>query len=796
MPLDFQEDAWHAYAEGDSGLIQVPTGAGKTYAATLPALAEIAGMEKSALGLLYITPLRAVARDVERTLRDAAQGMGLDLRIETRTGDTPASVRRRQRIALPQVLITTPESLSLLLSYPGASGRFLSLRCVVVDEWHELLGTKRGSQTELCLARLRRLCPRVRIWGLSATLSNVEEAAAACVGVGNESRLVRSAIGRPVRLRTLLPRAGPEDGTRLSAKAIPWAGHLGLGMLPRLLEELATERSTLIFTNTRSQAERWFGALQEARPEMFDRIALHHGSIDRAEREAVERGIKDRSLRWVVATSALDLGVDFGPVEQVVQIGSIRGVGRLMQRAGRSAHRPGETCEILFVPTHALQLVEAAAARSALASDHVEPCTPLSRPLDVLAQHLMTLACGDGFDSEDIETEVRSAYGYRSLTGQELKWVLEFLERGGDTLRTYPRYHRIVRRNGQFVVREQDTAKLHRLSIGTIVSNSTVALRYGNGQPVGFVEEKFLARLRKGDAFTFGGKRLALVSLRGSRAIVRKAQGLRDAVAAVWVGTGLPTSEGLSAAVRRALGKIAGPEGPALARLWDEQNRLSSVPEGNEILLETLDIRQGAHLFLYPFESVMVHEGIGALLASRLMALRKATIEVLCNDHGLLLRGPRGYPFADLFSMDLLCVEGLDTLIGETINLGGMVERQFREIAQIAGLVFPGYPGASLSSSQIRTSAGLLYKVFAKHDPANLLLLQARREVLEGQLELQRLGRTLRRLSGLRPRVNRLQRPGPLAFPLLIESVASRFSNQSLRERIEELKKQWSGDAA
>jgi ATP-dependent helicase Lhr and Lhr-like helicase len=377
-PFAFQEEAWSAFARGESGLINVPTGAGKTYAAYLGALAEVIEEARSGpvegLRIVFITPLRAVSRDIQLALKDPVEALGLArrIRVESRTGDTSSSVRARQKQQLPAVLITTPESLSLLLSLERSAELFAGLRGVIADEWHELLASKRGTQTELALARLRRLAPQMRTWALSATLANLDEAAMAAVGCAGEvpelpkhgrgprePRTIRAEIRRPIRIETLIPK----DPARL-----PWAGHLGLRMLPELLAALDPTRSTLIFTNTRSQAEIWYQAIRFSKPEWAEVLALHHGSIDRAERERVERGLKSGSLRLVVCTSSLDLGVDFAPVEAVVQVGSPKGVARLMQRAGRAGHRPGAECRIICVPTHAMELVEVASVRHAIAS--------------------------------------------------------------------------------------------------------------------------------------------------------------------------------------------------------------------------------------------------------------------------------------------------------------------------------------------------------------------------------------------------------------------------------------------
>lgn len=527
QPWPFQAEAWQAFVDGESGLIQVPTGAGKTYAAYGGPLAslidESRGQPIDGLRVLYITPLRAVSRDIELALKLPVLEMGLPISVESRTGDTSSAVRARQKTRLPNVLITTPESLTLLLARDEAARDFASLTSVIVDEWHELLATKRGTQVELALARLRRLSPRVRTWALSATLPNADEAAEAVVGSphGNGStaprpRIVRGEMARPVIIDAVLPR---------DPRKLPWAGHLGLSMLLEVADSLNPAEPTLLFTNTRSQAERWFNALLIVRPEWTEIAALHHGSLDRDERERVEAGLKDGSIRIVVATSSLDLGVDFGPVERVFQIGSPKGVARLIQRAGRSAHRPRATARITCVPAHALEMLEITAARDALARGDIEPRTPPPKPLDVLVQHLVTCALGGGFTEEELFQEIRTAYSYRDLTREEFSWALELVKHGGKALAAYPDFQRVVLREGRYRVPTPRLALLHRMNVGTITADATVDIRYVGGRSLGRIEENFVSFLRVGQSFMFAGKLLTFVEFRDDAALVRPGSG-------------------------------------------------------------------------------------------------------------------------------------------------------------------------------------------------------------------------------------------------------------------------------
>ena len=710
-PLPFQEEAWAAYAAGRSGLVHVLTGAGKTYAGTLGALREIA---ETGGTLLYISPLRAMARDIELALRAPVTELGLSLTVESRTGDTSSATRARQKKRLPSVLVTTPESLSLLLTEADAPRRFATVRAVVVDEWHELLDSKRGTQVELALARLRSFSPRLRTWALTATLGNVEEAAYAAAG--RDAVIVRAAIARPVVIDTLLPT---ED--------LPWGGHMGLQMCQALLDSLDPDQSTLIFCNTRAQSERWYQELCAARPGWA--LGLHHGSIDREERERVESGLKDGTTRIVVCTASLDLGVDLAPVERVVQIGSPKGIARLLQRAGRSGHRPGATCRVTCVPTHALQLVEIAAVREAMAKGEIEPRRPLSRPLDVLAQHLVSCALGGGFDEEALYAEVRTAWSYRDLTRQEFAWALALVRDGGHTLRAYPEFRKVVAEEGRYGVPDASIARLHRASIGTITGESTVQLRYVGGGfgggTIGTIDEGFVSRLRPGENFVFAGRALQFVSMRDMVAYARKAKKITTNTPH-WPGTKLPISGSLGFAVRRTLqvardGRFESREMEAARTLLSQQERL---PAQDAVLAETCTTGEGHHLFLFPFEGRRVHEGLAALLAMRIGRRDPGTFQIAVNDYGIefLSAAPRDWPLdASLFE-----AEGLVDDILASVNMSELARRRFREIARVAGLVRTGLPGARRAVRQVQASSSLLYDVFVRYDPENLLLVQAR----------------------------------------------------------------------
>ena len=801
-PMPFQRQAWNAYLAGGSGLIQVPTGSGKTYAAVMGPIAELLAAPGPGLRLLYLTPLRALSRDLALAIQAPIEAMGWPLRLGIRNGDTSSYERGKQLRTPPQILITTPESLSLLLANPKATELVAALQAVVLDEWHELMGSKRGSQTELCLSWLRQQRPGLRTWAISATIGNLKEAASAALGVGSgETQIITANVSRPTAIRSLLPE---------SIDGFPWAGHLGLRMYEELVADLNPAVSTLLFTNTRNQAERWHQCLRYACPEMEGALALHHSAIDRAEREAIEAGVKSGALRWVVATSSLDLGVDFQPVERVVQIGSAKNLARLLQRAGRSAHSPGGTSQVLLMPTHALELLELSALRRGLAAGLVEERHPPDAPLDVLLQHLTSLACGPGFEPAQQLVAVRTAWSYRQLSDDDWQWCLRFLEQGGDCLGAYPRYRKLEREpltpgtNEPFLyrVKEKTIARLHRLNIGTITADRAVTVRFVRGAVLGHVEEAFIGRLKAGDVFFFAGRQLEFVRLREMTAQV-KATTKKSSTVPAWSGGQLALSDLLSqhlrAEVDRCARALAGeasldsPELQALEPLLQRQAQLSRLPKQDDLLVEVCRSREGSHLYAYPFEGRFVHEGLGFLWAWRLAHQQPSTITVSVNDYGFELLAPKGYPFEELFDLHgdaLLDSTNLEADLQQAINLSELCRRRFRAIAQISGLVLNGYPGQARSGGQLQISAALLFDVFSQHEPQNRLVAQARSEVLSEQLDLPRITGALQRLQRCTLQLECTPRPGPLAFPLLAERLNNRMSNESLLQRLERLRQE------
>ena len=805
VPFGFQREAWEAYLSGRSGLVHAPTGTGKTYAVWLGPLLEAVGKGEvvaeggeaergrggdgfEPLRVLWITPLRALASDMLLGLTEAVRGLKVNWSVELRTGDTGSAQRARQRNRLPSALITTPESLALMLSYPDMAGRLAGLRCVVVDEWHDLMGTKRGVQTELGLARLRAMNPGLRTWGLSATLGNLEQASAVLHGAGARA-------ARPVMVRGVMPKAIavetliPEDIERF-----PWAGHLGLRLLPRVVERIEAAACSLVFTNTRSQTEIWFQAIQKARPDWLGRIALHHGSLDRELRGMVEGGLKSGAMKAVVCTSSLDLGVDFPPVDQVIQVGSPKGVARLLQRAGRSGHQPGRESRVVCVPTNAMELVEFSAARGAIEGLAMESRWPARLALDVLVQHLVGLGCGagaEGFDAAAVREEVHGTHAFAEMTDEMWGWCVDFCVRGGQALRAYPQYGRLVETaegSGRYRVASAAAAKMHRLNVGTITSDTSMVVKFRSGQTLGHIEEGFIAAMHAGETFTFAGRMLKLLRVRGMTAVVEPATRKSGRVPS-WQGGRMPLSAELSAALRgrisgAARGAFEGPEMRAAEALLRVQGEWSHLPGEGELLVEFTRTREGDHLFVYPFEGRLVHEGLAALLAFRLASLEPRSFSMSCSDHGLHLSSPAAMAFGAEALGAALSAERLTEDLVRALNAAELARRQFREIARVAGLIIPGFPGQPKSTRHVQASADLFYDVLSEFDPGNLLLDQARREVLEKQLELTRMRVALERMAGLKMVVRRTERLTPFAFPLWADSLREQLSTEAWTDRV------------
>ncbi|MFO1217322.1 MAG: ligase-associated DNA damage response DEXH box helicase [Burkholderiaceae bacterium] len=780
-PFAFQREVWAAMARGESGLLHATTGSGKTYAVWMGVL-DRAAAARAGLQAIWLTPMRALAADTARALELPLAERAPHWTVGLRTGDTPTAERARQDKLLPTALVTTPESLTLLLTRPDARERLGGVHTVIVDEWHEMIGNKRGVQVQLALARLKRWNPALMVWGLSATLGNLDEAMHALLR-GADGALVRGRIDKQLVIDTLLPH---EPG-RFS-----WGGHLGAQMEQPVVAEIERSGTTLVFTNVRSQAETWYQMLLRARPEWAGQIALHHGSLDRATRDWVEAGLKAGTLKAVVATSSLDLGVDFLPVERVLQIGSAKGVARLLQRAGRSGHQPGRASRVTLVPTNTLELVEAVAVRRAALVQRVEQRFAPDKPLDVLVQHLVSMALGGGFMADELFAEVRSAWSYRALTREEFDWALDFVTRGGSSLTAYPQYHRVVQGDdGSWRVTDRGIALRHRLQVGTIVSESSMLVKWVSGGTLGQIEESFIARLKKGDHFVFAGRVLEYVRTHEMVAQVRKAT-KKSGIVPAWAGGKMPLSSELADATLDVLhgarqGDWLDPELQAARPMLEAQQRLSRLPTPGTLLVEQFRSREGHHAFVYPFAGRYVHLGLASLLAWRLSREAPNTFSLSVNDYGFELLAAEALDLAPLVSGHVLGDDSLLDDVLASLNSGELAQRRFREIARVAGLVFTGYPGAPKSTRQLQASSSLFYEVFRKYDPANRLLGQADAEVLAQELDIRRLAASLKRMRGQRIELAALRAPSPFALALMVERFREQLSTEKLADRLQRM---------
>ena len=788
-PQPFQREVWRAASEGYDGLLQAPTGSGKTYAAMGHVFAHAVheGKRRAGVKLIWVAPLRALSADIADAAREMAKGLGLDWVVGTRTGDTSAKDKAKQRTALPDVLITTPESLHILIAQKGGAQRLASAAMVVVDEWHELLGSKRGVQVELAVSWIRHCAmqrgKRVPVWGVSATLAQPQEALEALVG-HCDGTFVRSDITKEIHITSTMPQAFAR---------LPWAGHIGLQLLDEVAAVVEAHRSTLIFTNTRRQAEVWYQALLDHKPEWAGLLAMHHGSISRELRTWVEDALHDGQVRAVVCTASLDLGVDFRPVDSVVQIGGPKGVSRMIQRAGRCGHRPGESSTAHFVPTHGLELLEAVALREAIAHGEIEPKNPLMLPWDVLVQWLCTLAVGDGFEPDEVVKVLQGTFAFREMEPEDWQQCLDLISTGGPSLRAYTEHRRVdVDEEGRWVMRDRTKARRHRMSMGAIVSATMVSVQLKGQGLLGHVEETFVASLKEGDSFVFAGHTVALVSFQGLVAKVRRSKS-STARTPAWMGGRMSLSSELSHRLRWAWDRMAGdehvwePELQRLSPMVQIQAERSHIPRAHQLLVETFQDDDGHHLFMYPFEGRKVHEALAMLLAYRLSLISPQTFNWACNDDGLELLSDQPIDWAQIVDANLLAPSHLMDDLSAGFNASELVRRKFRDVATIAGLVFRGFPGAVVKERHLLTSTNLLLQVFQDHDPDNLLLRQAQDEMLADQLEFGRLLLWLQSMPNREVVHCTLDKPSPLAFPLFVDRLRERLSSETLESRLKRM---------
>ncbi len=779
---------------GRHALLIAPTGGGKTLAGFLPSLIELAERPLAngprGIHTLYISPLKALAVDVERNLMTPILEMGLDIVAESRTGDTGVSRKQRQKLRPPDMLLTTPEQLALLLAWEGARGLFEDLRCVILDEIHTLWPTKRGDLLALDLARLQQLAPNMRRVGLSATVDDpdlirdwlspslitpAKAGAQAEWADGVEGRLgprLRGDARFDVDLVLGPPGPAPQVDTLISQGRVPWAGHTAEHAMEEVYEIIKRHRTTLIFVNTRFQAEYAFQELWKLNDDDLP-IALHHGSLSAEQRRRVEAAMARGELKAVVCTSTLDLGIDWGDVDLVIQLAAPKGAARMVQRIGRANHRLDEPSKALFVPANRFEMLECQAAIEAIAENALDSEQPRVGALDVLAQHVMGCACSEPFDLVALYDEVRTAGPYRALSWEDYEEVVDFVSTGGYALKTYDRFRRIVKdADGLWRARNADTVRRHRMNVGAIVAPATlnvrIAMRGGRGgRKIGEVEEGYLEVLDPGDTFVFAGMTWKLVGVTGTDVLVSPAPDTNARMPS-WGGSKFAISTFLAAKVRRMMSdESAWSVLPDDVREWLEAQRDRSViPAPDEMLLETFPHGKRFFMVVYPFDGRHAHTTLAMLLTRRLDRLGIGPLGFVCNDYAVAiwaLKPMDRVDLADLFAEDMLG-DDLEAWMDESF----MMKRSFKGCALISGLIERRMPGAEKSGRQVTFSTDLIYDVLRRHQPDHLLLKCARADAASMTIDVSRVGRLLARVKG-HIRHAALERLSPFAVPMFME---------------------------
>ena len=787
-PFNFQTEAWEAYLSGQNGLVNAPTGSGKTLSLIVPILLESYRDEESTAGklqALWIAPIRALTKEIKLATERAIEGLGLDWRVGIRSGDTSTLDRKKQKENPPEILIITPESIHVLMCSSGYVEMFKDLKAVIVDEWHELVGSKRGVQVELALSRFKTIAPGLKIWGISATIANLQEAADVLFGRQADEgyAIIKSDVEKRIAVESIIPK---------EIERYPWAGHLGIRLLDQVLPIIHKSKTTLIFTNTRAMCEIWYQKILDVEPDLAGIIAMHHGSISRELRDWVEDALHDERLKAVVCTSSLDLGVDFRPVESIVQVGSPKGVSRFIQRAGRSGHQPGAISKIYFVPTHTLELVEGAALRTAIAEGVQEPRLPYIRSFDVLIQYLMTLAVSEGFLAEDIYPEIKSTHCYSSVSEEEWQWILDFLVTGGNSLEAYDEYQRVANYKGRYIAANKGVASRHRLSIGTIVGSQSISLKYLSGKKIGSVEEWFVAQINPGEVFWFAGRPLELVKIKEMTAFVKKTKKKSTRIPS-WMGGRMPLSSMLAKLLRRKMynyaeGIIDEMELEVIAPLFERQREVSHLPKDDEFLIEYFETSEGYHLCMFPFEGRFVHEGMAALLAMRIAKQIPISFSIAMNDYGFELLSDKEIDLDEHITAALFDAKNLFQDIQMSMNAIEMARRKFRDIAKISGLIFQGYPGQAKKERHLQSSSSLLFDVFREYDSDNLLYMQTYDEVLTFQLEEARLRSALQTIQSQTLILSRPVTYTPYSFPIIVDRLSrEKLSSESIEDRVKKM---------
>lgn len=782
-------------------MLIAPTGGGKTLAGFLPSLADLSDRTKAnenRLHTLYISPLKALAVDIARNVETPVREMGLDINIETRTGDTPAARRRRQKYLPPDILMTTPESLSILIASPDAREYFKGLKRVILDELHALIPNKRGHLLSLALARLRALAPEVRMAGLSATAPDakplIDYLTPQNVKGVKSAKLIRGKSG--VR---------PQIDVMMSEERIPWAGHTGRHAFMEVYEHIRRSNLTLVFVNTRSQAEITFASLWKLNDDNLP-IALHHGSLEVDRRRKVEAAMARGELRAVVCTSTLDLGIDWGDVDLVIQMGAPKGASRLTQRIGRANHRMNEPSRAILAPANRMEVLECIAAKQAIEEGALDGDPPRKGTLDVLSQHILGMACAEPFLPEDLYREVISASPYADLPRKDFDDAVEFVATGGYALKRYDRYRRIVRTSeGKYRVRDKLAVQQYKMNVGTITEAATINIRLAGkrgpkrpGRKLGTIEEWFFETINVGDAFYFAGEVLRLERIEGNDAVVTRTSAESPRLPS-WGGNKYPWSTYLADRVRHMLYDTESWKAyPEQVRDWlEKQREVAHIPKPDELLVETFPYNNRYFLVCYPFEGWLAHQTLGMLVTRRLERLGKQPIGFVPTEYALSVWSRQDMSDVDmtaLFDEDMLG-DDLEEWTADAI----VMKRTFRNCATIAGLIEKKYPGQEKTGRQVSFSADLIYDVLREHEPDHLLLRAAWDDAAGGFMDLARLQAMLTRAKG-RVVASPLDRVSPLAVPVMLEigreTVARSASEEMLKAASEDLIAAAMGDSA
>ena len=786
-PFSFQSQTWEKFGKGYSGMVIAPTGFGKTFSVFLAVVTDFLNHPEnyhSGLKLIWITPLRSLAKDIAKAMQEAIDEIGLDWTVGVRNGDTDPKIRQQQTKQMPDILLVTPESMHLLLAQKNNQRFFKNLKCIAADEWHEMLGSKRGVMVELAIAKIKSYVPKVRIWGITATIGNLDQSLEVLIPYSIKKTKIVAKEKKKVDIIPVFP-----DEVEL----LPWAGHLGAKLADKVVPIILNSKSTIVFTNTRSQSEMWYQLLLQVYPDFAGQIAIHHSSIDAELRIWIEENLSSGYLKAVVSTSSLDLGVDFKPVDTVIQVGSVKGVARFMQRAGRSGHSPFETSKIYCVPTHSLELIEVAALKEAVKQKVVEPREPMVLCYDVLVQFLMTLAVGDGFLPDEVFPQIKETHAFSDMTEEEWNWMMKFLTVGG-ALKNYEEFHKIViDENEVYRVTSRKIAMLHRINLGVIVSDAMLKVKFISGGYLGMIEEYFISKLKKEDKFIIAGRVVEMVMMKEMTVYVRAAKG--KALVPSYLGGRLPLSSSLGHFLRKKLSDALHPassekELKFLHPLLSSQVESSHIPKEDEFLVELIKNREGYHLFMYPFEGRLVHEVMAALIAFRISKIAPISFSMAMNDYGFELFSDKEIPVNEENLSEILSSDNLLRDVASSINSTEMAKRKFRDIAVISGMVVQNFPGQQRSNKSLQASAGLIFNVLEEYEPNNLLIRQAYTEVFNQQLEEVRLTEAFRRISKSKIILKNATAFTPLSFPIKVDSLRSTLSSEDLDARIRKMQEQ------